>query len=113
MVWFHSLNCFDCRGWYNHTKGAMERGVQDSLFRSLAIVRPAMIYPGNSNSPESIGLINQVLNPILPEQLRTASTTDIAMAMKITMEKQIEGRIMGTEYIIGGQAIRDLVKGQP
>ena len=94
-----------CSGWYSHVKGTMEDEIEKKGFISLALFRPAMIYPGNENSPASFGWLNQKLNWLLPNAFNTASCTDIAQGMDFTMRKQIRGTITGKVVMDGGRAV--------
>lgn len=95
-------------GWYLHCKGAMEDGVISQGFKSVAIFRPAGIYPGNTNTPETFGWLNEKLNWMLPSKYVTASTTVIANAMAATMKEQLSGGLTGIKILDGGQEIRDV-----
>jgi len=95
-------------GWYLHVKGVMEEGVIGQGFTSVAVIRPAGIYPGNSNTPETLGWFNEKINFMLPGKYVTASTAVIANAMAATMKKQLSGAVTDTTILDGGQEIRDV-----
>lgn len=83
----------------------MEEEIEKKGFNSLSLFRPAMIYPGNENSPAALGWLNQKLNWLLPNAFNTASSTDIAQGMDTTMRKQLNGTITGKVVIDGGRAV--------
>jgi uncharacterized protein YbjT (DUF2867 family) len=97
-------------GWYLHVKGAMEQAVAQQGFASVTFMRPAGIYPGNSNTPETLGWLNEKLNWALPAKYVTASSEVIAKAMAATMSEQLRGAVTGTKVVDGGQAIRDVAE---
>lgn len=100
----------DGRGYYNHVKGCMEDGVgEKNGFKSVAIFRPAAIYPGNANTPEMFGKVNQLLNPFLPAIYNTAGTKAIADAMTFNMDLQLRETLQGTHIVNGGGEINEVV----
>jgi hypothetical protein len=80
----------------------MEEELEKIGFDSLAIIKPAMIYPGNSNSPQALGWLNQKLNWILPGVINSVSCAEIAQAMDLTMRQQMAGAVSGKVLINGG-----------
>lgn len=87
-------------------KGLMENRVGALAFKSVCVVRPAMIYPGNSNSPSLLGQLNQSLNWLLPSVFNSVGSTEIAQAMVRTMQDQVAGDVTGVKVIEGGGDIR-------
>jgi uncharacterized protein YbjT (DUF2867 family) len=94
-------------GWYAHCKGKMEEGIQTLPFASVTILRPAVIFPGNVNTPSLVGRFNETLNPILPGPLQTVSSMQIAQCMVEQMQQQVAGDWCGVKVVAGGQAIKD------
>jgi hypothetical protein len=74
---------------------------------SVTILRPAVIFPGNVNTPSLVGRFNEMLNPILPGSLQTVSSVQIAQCMVEQMQQQVAGDWRGVKVIAGGQAIKD------
>ena len=82
--------------------------MEDDIGR--AIFRPAGIYPGNSNTPELFGYLNQLLNPVLPRVYNTVGSTAIGLAMMNTMRRQLSGSVLGRIVVEGGAAIGTAAK---
>lgn len=100
-------NNFLLSGWYLRLKGLMENGISGMNFGSVAIFRPAMIYPGNTNTPSFLGPINQSLNWLLPGAYNSVGSSEIASAMVRNMVMQLTGELKGVRVIEGGKAIAE------
>ena len=107
VVAYHAMPCYAvfilsllyyCSGWYNHVKGMMEQKTSQVGFSSVRIFRPAMIYPGNTNSPALLGRLNESLNWLLPAVYNSVGTTLIAEAMVYGMQQQ-----MRTGAVVAGE----------
>lgn len=96
-------------GWYNHCKGHMENEIKKLNFKSAVFYQPAAIYPGNTNTPETFGWLNEKLNCILPKTFVTVGSDVIAKSMRHVMTQQLQGKIQGNVTYFGGQAIRDII----
>lgn len=99
-------------GWYNHVKGALEDNLKQIGFKSLLIVQPAGIYPGNANTPNYFGWLNELLNPVLPGAYNCVGSSVISGAMIGFSKKQFAGKVEGVTVISGGAAIRESFQNQ-
>ena len=84
----------------------MEDSVRNEVFTSTLFFRPAVIYPGNDNTPNGFGWLNEKLNWLLPGVYNTVGSEEIAQAMVNQMAQQLAGDVVGVKAVDGGADIR-------
>ena len=93
-------------GWYNHVKGVMEDSSNAIGFSTLSIFRPAAIYPGNVNTPNLFGWLNEKMNFMLPGIYNTVGADKIGDAMVVQVRLQLKGASQPVSYFTGGYVIQ-------